>query len=197
MKKIVLLIICFILMTFNVEAAGDVQKPGDPNFEDYKSQYQKGLTTITITSGSNQIVSIPGYSSCDSTGCSYKYMNYSTDYKEVLKNIIKCSGGEKYINIQQAGSVDGFKSDNKANYVGEVYWLEEFGVNCTSSSSSSAITLNTQSSGGSTTGDYSSSNTTTNPNQGVETYYIILGLVGVISYFGMIVTKKFNLFKNV
>lgn len=45
--------------------------------------------------------------------------------------------------------------------------------------------------------DYNSSSTVENPEQGVNTYFIVLGLVAILSYTVMVFIKKFNLFKNV
>lgn len=210
MKKNLLLIILISIMCFtlNVNAAGTVAEEGSENFNNLKTQYNKGIQTIEVNG--NEIITLYGYSKCDGSTCTYKYANASTDYKEVLKSSITCTGGEKYIVYQSAGSVDGYKESNNKKYTGEVYWSEEFSVTCTNTSTTGAITLSTDSSntGSSTTGTsntgssssgngYSSSTTTENPKQGVETYYIVLGIVGIITYVLMRTVKKHNLFKNI
>lgn len=49
----------------------------------------------------------------------------------------------------------------------------------------------------STNNEYNSSTTVDNPEQGVTTYFIVLGIIAIISYIAMIFIKKFNLFKSV
>lgn len=202
MKKIMLFIMLMMFVfTINVNAANKVVKPEDSEFNSYKTQYEKGIQKSTIN-GSG-IITLYGYSSCQTGSCTYKYANINQDFKEVLKQAVVCSGGEKYIIYQTTGGADGYKSSNSANYSGEVYWSEDFSITCTNTSTSSTVTLNnstaqptTQASNGS--GDYGSSGgTTTNEDQGVETYYIILGIVGIITYLLTIVIKKQNLFKKV
>ena len=217
MKKIMLFIMLMMFgFTINVNAANKVVKPEDNEFNSYKTQYEKGIQKSTIN-GSG-IITLYGYSSCQTGSCTYKYANTNQDFKEVLKQAVVCSGGEKYTEIfygtfisggekyiiyQTTGGADGYKSSNSANYSGEVYWSEDFSITCTNTSTSSTVTLNnstaqptTQASNGS--GDYGSSGgTTTNEDQGVETYYIILGIVGIITYLLTIVVKKQNLFKKV
>jgi len=202
MKKIMLFIMLMMFgFTINVNAANKVVKPEDSEFNSYKTQYEKGIQKSTIN-GSG-IITLYGYSSCQTGSCTYKYANTNQDFKEVLKQAVVCSGGEKYIIYQTTGGADGYKSSNSANYSGEVFWSEDFSITCTNTSTSSTVTLNnstaqptTQASNGS--GDYGSSGgTTTNEDQGVETYYIILGIVGIITYLLTIVIKKQNLFKKV
>ena len=44
---------------------------------------------------------------------------------------------------------------------------------------------------------YNSSSTVNNESTGINTYFVVLGLVGVISYIFMMCVKKYNLFKNI
>ena len=39
--------------------------------------------------------------------------------------------------------------------------------------------------------------TVDNPQTGVNTYFVVLGIVAIISYSFMLLTKKFNLFKKI
>lgn len=203
MKKNLLLIILISIMCFtlNVNAANTIAFEGQSNFNTLKAQYNKGIQKTSINSTGT--VTLYGYSDCDSSGCSYKYSNTSTDYKEVLKSSVTCTGGEKYIVYQPTGGADGYKDSNSADYTGEVYWSEDFDVTCKSTSESGAIEISNTTTGGTNTGasssgnGYSSSTTTDPSNTGVETYYIVLGIVGIITYVLMRTVKKHNLFKNI
>lgn len=200
MKKIMLFVITLIIScTLNVNAANKVVKSEDSDFSSFKTQYQKGIQKSTIN-GSGTIT-LYGYSSCQTGSCSYKYANISQDFKEVLKQGVVCSGGEKYIKYQPSGGADGYKSDNSEDYIGEVYWSEDFSITCTNTLTDGAVTLNTNigqpTTQPSNIDGITSAGTTTNEDQGVETYYIILGIVGIITYFLTILVKKQNLFKKV
>ena len=206
MKRIMLLIVFVVMfsLTINVNAENKVVEEGNSEFNNYKTQYNKGIQKTTINSSGT--ITLYGYSSCEPGNCSYKYSNTSQDFKEVLKQSVSCSGGEKYINYYKSGAADGFKENNSQNYDGEVYWSEDFTIVCTNTSSSNTIPLSnvpnqpttepsTQPSG---SNEYpSSGGTTENESQGVETYYIILGIVGIITYLLTVVVKKQNLFKKV
>lgn len=63
--------------------------------------------------------------------------------------------------------------------------------------STAGSTAGSSSTGQTTTQQYSSSTTETSPETGVETYYLVLGIVAILSYVFMIVVKKYNLFKNI
>lgn len=193
MKRIMLFIVMFIALTINVSAANKVVKPEDTDFNSFKAEYEKSIQKSTVN-GSG-IVTLYGYSSCQTGSCVYKYANAYQDFKEVLKQAVVCSGGEKYIIPQTTGGADGYKTNNSENYVGEVYWSEDFNITCTNNSSSSAVILNN--SNQTSNGGFNSSNTTVNESQGVGTYYIILAIVGLITYLLTIVVKKQNLFKKV
>jgi len=199
MKKIMLFIVMFLMITINVNAANKVVKPEDNEFSSFRSQYQNGIQKSTIN-GSGTIT-LYGYSSCQTGSCTFKYANTSQDFKEVLKQAVTCSNGEKYIIYQTTGGADGYKASNSENYVGEVYWSEDFSITCTNTATSSTVTLNNTNvqptTQPSNIDGITSAGTTTNENQGVETYYIILGIVGIVTYLLTIVIKKQNLFKKV
>lgn len=197
MKKMLLL----ILLTFgsvNVFAANQVAKSDDANFNTLKTQYNKGIQKTTIN-GSG-IVTLYGYSSCQTGSCAYKYANTNKDFKEVLKEAVSCAGGEKHIIYQTTGGADGYKDSNSENYVGDVYWSEDFNITCTNTQTTTTVQLENTVTEESNTGSgdgYTSSDTTENDSKGVETYYIILTIVGLITYFITRVIKKQNLFKNI
>jgi len=209
-KKLLFVLLLVLAFTVNVNAANKVVKEGESDFNSFKTEYQKGIQKVNINSTGT--VTLYGYSSCRTGSCVYKYANTSQDFKEVLQKAVVCTGGEKYIVYQSTGGADGYKTSNSENFVGEVYWSEDFSVTCTNTSSGNTVTLNninqeqtTVSNSGSNSNnnnnnnndEYNSSNTTNNENQGVETYYIILGIVGVVTYLLSIVIKKQNLFKKV
>ena len=206
MKKVIIAIISIMCFTISVNADNYVAVEGDSKFSTYMTQYDKGIQKASIN-GSG-IVTLYGYSDCDGSSCTYKYSKTSSDYKEVLKSTVTCTGGEKYIIYQPSGAADGYKTSNSSSYNGDAYWSEDFSITCTETQNSSTITLNNEvspggqtgggtSSNGSATGEYGSSTTTENSGTGVETYYIVLGIVGIISYVIMNVVKKQNLFKNI
>lgn len=200
MKKIVILLIVLFIGFLNVNADGatvitEAQSEIYPTeYENLKKNYEKGTNFTKSINGSGK-VTLYGFSDCDESGCSYKYSNTSSNYKEVLKKVIKCSNGEKNITYAITGGADGYKENNSSKFVGKAYWSEEFVITCTSDTNDkSTVTLDNNTSSGN---EYDSSQTTTNPDQGVETYYIVLGIIGVFTYIAMLTIKKLNLFKNV
>lgn len=125
----------------------------------------------------------------------------------------------------KTGLYDSTKSQN--SFSGTMYWGEEYQVTCTSNSTGNAVvelekpttgnTTDGNTTGGNnggtgTSGDITGGNTggssagsastggngtVDNPQTGVSTYFVVLGLVAIISYAGMICIKRFNLFKNI
>ena len=168
--------------------------------------YNKGIITETITG--TKYVLIYGKSICSNNSCTTSYANSSSyTFKDVLARSIKCSGGEKYIKYQQAGSSKIEKENSNA------YWSEEYQVSCISSNtgtsvveltnntsddnSSNSSTTNTTTTTASSNNNYNSSSTVDNEKTGINTYFVVLGLVAVISYIFMLCVKKYNLFKNI
>ena len=217
MKKNKLLIILISMFIFNSNVfAATSAKANDANYSTLKTSYEKGIVQKTVSS-ENEMITIYGRSSCDSTGCTYNYANNAsyTSFEEVLKRTVKCSNGEQYIKYSTSYGDGGkdYKNSNPTNYEGEVYWSEDHFVSCTTSSTGSAgeeivqlpstggTSTGGTSTGGTSTGGTSSgygSSTTTDPSAtGVETYYIIIGIVGLITYGLMMTIKKYNLFKNI
>ena len=201
MKKILFIIlITLITNTLSVNAANESVEKGKSGYDSLIAQYNKGIQTINVNG--HGIVTLYGYSDCSSSPCDYKYSNTSADFKEVLKSSIKCTNGEKYIIYQDQGITDAWYKSGE-NFTGEAAWSEDFDITCTNTSTSNSNTLtlnnanNQQATQSSNNGNITSADTTTNEDQGVETYYIILGIVGIITYLLTIVVKKQNLFKKV
>lgn len=217
MKKFmfVLLMIFMFGLGLNVDAANEVATEDSSNYSSLQTQYNKGVQTTTINGSGT--VTLYGYSSCTSSGCDYTYAKKSSDFKEVLRTSVVCSGGEGYITYQVTGGADGYKTSNSAGYTGNAYWSEDFIVTCTNDSTSGNVekleNSNAGNNGGSTNEDnsnggntnsgtssgseYDSSSTVDSEETGVETYYIVLGIVAIITYVSMVVIKKYNLFKNI
>ena len=206
MKKIVFLVIMLFMFSISVDAGSrkichsttsdgfcDSSDSLNNEFFQFQTEYNKGIQTNSISS-SGKIV-IYGYSKCNNGNCSYSYVGNTTDYKEVLKKSVKCNNGEKYITFQVSSYAPKDTADD--NYTGDMYWNEDYDIVCTNNSSSSTVELSNANSGSSSNGGYNSSTSTENPEQGVETYYIILGLAAIITYVISIVIKKQNLFKKI
>lgn len=70
------------------------------------------------------------------------------------------------------------------------------GSSTTGSGSGTSSGSGTGSSSSSGSG-YNSSSTVNNESTGINTYFVVLGLVGLISYLFMMCVKKYNLFKNI
>lgn len=212
MKKILIVLMMICFMVIKVEAASSNATEGMDNFESLKSTYEKENANLTkYTVNGSEIITLYGMSDCNGSNCTVYYAGGKTTFEEVLKTIVTCSGGETNIMYQAAGSgktglYDVTKSQN--GYSGKVYWSEEYQITCTSSSTgSNNVVIENVSNGGNEqnggitdtpgtnvgTGD----STVENPETGVTTYFMVLGIIAVISYVGMIFIKKYNLFKNV
>ena len=219
MKKVIFSIITLLMFTLTVNAGSpkycqattsngscDSSDSLNNEFFQFKSEYDKGIQTNSISSKGSIV--IYGYSKCNNGSCTYSYVGGHSDYKEVLKKSVKCTGGEKYINFQQVSQVKKDQADD--NYTGEMYWNEDYEITCTNTSSSNTVELsnsvntgssnnsNNINSGGSnnSSNEYDSADTTDPSNTGVETYYIILAVVGIITYAISVIIKKQNLFKK-
>ena len=205
MKKKILLIITIILSMFTftnmVLAESLVVHSGDAGYDTFVSEYNK-FPSIQITTD-NQTIEIYGYSRCTvAAGCTYSYQGVkNTNLEQLLAQSITCSNGSNKISYSPAASaVTDFKSTDYKND-DEVYWREDYTVTCTSdgnvqvedtSNTGTASTTTRPASGtpGSATG-------TDNVDTGVETYYIVLFIVAIVSYLLMRVIKKYNLFKSI
>lgn len=164
------------------------------------------------------------YASSQKCDYQYQTLNSNQAVEELLKNI-KCTNGEKnitYTNNGSGGTAYGLNSSNLGAYTGRdpltsdttYYWSEDYYVTCTNNTSSSSSgqkiltisdsgsnnssnnsTNNGNSSATTTTQAYNSSTTVDNSTTGVETYYIVLGIVAILCYSLMLIIKKYNKFK--
>lgn len=212
--KIIVAVIMFSCLGINVFAATDTstgtisitETQRDSSSEDKKTwekleaNYKKGIISETI-SGTKYVL-IYGKSVCSNGSCTISYANSSSyTFKDVLARSIKCQNGEKYITYQQSGSA------KITSETSDAYWNEEYQVICSNESKGSYVELTdntntttnntTTTVSGSNSSDYSSSSTVKQEQTGVNTYFIVLGLVALISSIFMVCVKKFNLFKNV
>lgn len=225
MKKgiinIVLIVISMFMININVFAANaGSSEAGTTLYNELKSNYDKNKSSLSKTSINNSgMVTLYGYSSCNGSSCSINYMGISSKVEEALSQAVTCSNGEKFINYQNTGTggATDFMEDNKAELNGDAYWSVDYQVTCTttntgssnveltntsnSSTNSGSNTTNngsnTASSTTTTNTNYNTSSTTNNENTGVNTYFVVLGLVAIISYVFMLCVKKYNLFKNI
>lgn len=226
MKKrifnIILLIVSMFMININVYAANaGSSEAGTTLYNELKSNYDKNKSSLSKTSiNGSGMVTLYGYSSCNGSSCSINYMGISSKVEEALAKAVTCSNGEKYINYQNTGTggATDFMEDNKAELNGDAYWSVDYQVTCTttntgssnvelsntsnSSTNSGSNTTNngsnsTASSTTTTNTNYNTSSTTNNENTGVNTYFVVLGLVAIISYVFMLCVKKYNLFKNI
>lgn len=213
MKKriinIVLIVVSMFMISINVYAANaGSSEAGTSLYNELKSNYDKNKSSLSTTSISGSgMVTLYGYSSCNGTSCSINYMGVSSKAEEALARSVTCSNGEKYINYQNTGTggATDFMEDNKAKLNGDAYWSVDYQVTCTTTNTgSSNVELVNNSSTSTTTNTttttkagYNTSTTTNNENTGVNTYFVVLGLVAVISYIFMLCVKKYNLFKNI
>lgn len=213
--SIILIIISMFMININVYAANAGSSgSGTSLYNELKSNYEKNKSSLIVTKiSSSGIVTLYGYSSCNGTSCSVNYMGVSSKPEDALAKSVTCSNGEKYINYQNTGTggATDFMEDNKAKLNGDAYWSVDYQVTCTTSNTGSSNvelsnTSNSNSNSGSNTTNntttttksgYNTSTTTNNENTGVNTYFIVLGLVAIISYIFMLCVKKYNLFKNI
>ena len=204
-KKIFILSLLMIgLASINVHvnaANSYATSSSDATYNTLVSGYNNNKITKTSISTSGT-VTLFGYSNCNGTSCTYHYAGNITTFEEALKKSVVCTGGEKYISYQSTGEggKKDFMTDNKAAHNGDVYWSEDYYVTCTSNSGENTVQLeNTVDTNTDVTieQDYNSSTTVKNEQTGVNTYFVVLGIVAIISYGFMVLTKKFNLFKKI
>lgn len=193
-KRLILSIIMISLVAarLNVNAAATNADPGDENYSTLQSNYTNGITTTTVNG--NDWVTVYGKAVCNGTSCSISYAN-SLNLEKVLSKSVKCSNGEKYINytLGSTGNSPYVEEGEKINGTG--YFSEEYYVTCTSDNGNGAIQVEQEVS--SNTNVDTNDGTVDNPQTGVNTYFVVLGIVAIISYGFMVLTKKFNLFKKI
>lgn len=195
MKKILILsviMISLVAVRLNVNAAATNADPGDDNYSTLQSNYSNGITTTNVNG--NDWVTVYGKAVCNGTTCSISYAN-SLNLEKVLSKSVKCSNGEKYINytLGSTGNSPYVEEGTKINGTG--YFSEEYYVTCTSDNGNGSVQLENQVSNNTNVG--TNDGTVDNPQTGVNTYFVVLGIVAIISYSFMLLTKKFNLFKKI
>ena len=195
MKKILILsviMISLVAVRLNVNAAATNADPGDENYSTLQSNYTNGITTTTVNG--NEWDTVYGKAVWNGTTCSISYAN-SLNLEKVLSKSVKCSNGEKYINytLGSTGNSPYVEEGEKINGTG--YFSEEYYVTCTSDNGNGSVQLENQVSNNTNVG--TNDGTVDNPQTGVNTYFVVLGIVAIISYSFMLLTKKFNLFKKI
>ena len=211
MKKLLSLSIIVLCSCFaiNVNAENDHALEEDADYSSFQSTYNKYDNGEKITVNGSEMITLYGKSDCNGSSCTYNYAGLSSgvSFENALAKYVVCSGNEKNITYQNTGSggKTDFMQDNKAKYDGIVYWSEDYYVTCTSESNGNNNVVLNQGVNNTTTSpttrptndDYNSSNTVPSPETGVTEYFIILGLVAIVSYVGMVFVKKLNLFKKI
>lgn len=203
-----LLVVALLGVKLEVNADNAYATSDDSNYNTLKNGYNNNTLSKVNVSSSNATVTLYGKSECSGSSCTYNYAGSNKTFELALSKAVVCSNGEKYITYQTTGEggKTNYMEDNKANYTGTVYWSEDYYVTCTTNNTGDNVietsgdtTTTTTSSSGikTTTKAYSGSTTTENPQTGVNTYFIVLGLIAVISYGFMVIVKKYNLFKNI
>ena len=207
MKK-VFLKIAFMIFAFcvysNVYAFSEVYIDDGTKTDTNGLKTKYSSFTKTNVSSSNTTITLYGKSVCSGSSCTSTYAaSNNSSLKDALANAVVCTNGEKYIIYQDAGTQNkDYFSDNKLSVEGTIYWDHDFSVTCKETSSGSysielvsnadttVITENT------TTTSFNGT-TVNNEKTGVNTYFMVLGVVAIISYVFMLCVKKYNLFKNI
>lgn len=209
-KKIYLMMFALIAMFVFTDVAfadstSQVVREGDALYTTFASEYEN-YPSITIKEDAQEVL-VYGYSKCTTTdGCTYSYQGTKNDdIEELLIDSISCENESKSINYGlKVSNANDFKRTSYKSENVEVYWSEVYTVTCTSDgavqiedSSDVGETPDDSSTGTGTKDDYSSSSSVDSVDTGVETYYIVLIIIAIISYVIMRIVKKYNLFKNV
>lgn len=222
MKKILLSLVICLTMCFSVNVFAATTYSEDSSSETYKTLKSNfDAATKSKISGSG-IATIYAKAVCTNGSWNITYSG-GNGVKDALSNTVICTNGEKYINVGQSTSGgETYKRDTNCTSTVTAYFNEEHPVTCTNTSSSNVIEANGNNNSGETSsstevgsntgnsngqnsnsgssssnGSYSSSGTVNNESTGVNTYFVVLGLVAGISYIFMMCVKKYNLFKNI
>lgn len=155
--------------------------------------------SVTCTNGENNIM----YMIIDSGKSQYVNANASSNIKngtsywsETIK--ITCtssSKGDYVIDLTTKKGI-GTKNNGAGGSTESDSSSSGSGSSSTGSGSGTSSGSGTGSSSSSGSG-YNSSSTVNNESTGINTYFVVLGLVGLISYIFMMCVKKYNLFKNI
>lgn len=217
------LILCLMVLTFigirlNVSAdeAATYATPSDNNYSEMQSLYNKYNNGGKISVIGEQIVTIYGRSICSGNSCTYNYagLNVGQDFTSALSKTVTCSNGINKISYSSinASAKNDFLDKNEAKVNGTVYWSEQYHVTCTNNGSIEvekeqeapnnggnvgATDVDNNQGGNTSGGEYNTSTPEENPGTGVSTYFVVLGLVAIVSYICMILVKKHNLFKKI
>lgn len=219
MKKylmLCLMFLCFIGIRLNVFAdeAATYATSSDNNYSEMQSMYNKYANGGKISVNGEQIVTIYGKSDCSGTSCTYNYagLNTGQDFKAALSKTVTCSNGVNKISYSSinASAKNDFLEDNKANASGIVYWSEQYQVTCNANgiievekeqvepdNGGNAGATDVDQGGNTSGGEFNTSTPEDNPDTGVSTYFVVLGMVSIVSYVCMIFVKKYNLFKKI
>lgn len=226
-KIILIIMLVLIFSAKDVFAATVATSDQGTEFTTLKSEYESGIKKVTVSSPQSLVTiygySKCDGTSCD---VSY-YGGNTTAEDALSKSIVCANGEKYvyYDSNVASGGLD-YKSDNKAQYTGDAYWTEDYFVTCTSNRNESDNTLTPSGSdelnggnkndGNENDGninngsnddinndvtdkndDYSSADTTDPSKTGVETYYVVLGVIVALTYSIMYLIKKYNLFKKI
>lgn len=214
MKRIFILIILLItVVTYKVDAVTNaIIDDGSSNeaLTALKNKYNNPNITNINDKG---FVEVFAKSECKTSNklCKVTYQNLSEGISidEFLKKYVKCSNNAKYISYDP-NNISSGGINYKGNYSGSnditVYFSENYYVSCVegstvkqnehsvvldgSASANETISSNTKTS-------YESSSTVDNSSTGIETYYIVLGIIGLSAYIITLIVKKYNLFKKI
>lgn len=196
-----LLMIGLVAFSLDVKAEATNADPGDSNYTTLQSAYNKGIAKTNVSG--NGTVTIYGKAECNGSSCTISYVGGTTDIKSVLRKSVVCTDGKQYIDYTALSQGSAHYVEGDTIPTGTSYFSDEFYVTCVDNG---AVNLennveqdtnvgndNTNNS----SGQYGDATTVKNEQTGVNTYFIILGLVAVISYGFMVFVKKFNLFKKI
>jgi len=225
MKKNVLLIVMLMSMFFfninvNAEPAAELARASVSSeadlYNSLKAKYDEGLPSYSVNS--SDLIVVYGYSECTASSgtCTFNYQgNVGDNIETLLAKSVFCSNSESYLRYSTPTSpIADYRVKYSESVNDTMYWSEVYTVACvTDNSGENIVDLNNSGNidnnndnisgdGGDAiiddgNSDYNSSSTEESPETGVETYYIILGLIAIISYGFMVVAKKYNLFKKI
>lgn len=214
MKKILLSLVICLTMCFSVNVFAATTYSEDSSSETYKTLKSNfDAATKSKISGSG-IATIYAKAVCTNGSWNITYSG-GNGVKDALSNTVICTNGEKYINAgQYTSGGETYTRENSCSSNVTAYFNIEYPVTCTNTSSSNVIEANgNNNSGGTSTSNQDVSNTgstnsgssssnvsygtVNNESTGVNTYFVVLGLVAGISYIFMMCVKKYNLFKNI
>ena len=162
---------------------------GNETYPDEVTDVNKAIANVVTCSGGENYIkySKKGYGSIDCKSGGYWVDEY---YISCTSNATSSDGSTVVkTNTGEVVSGGNNSSGSGSSSTGS-------GSSTTGSGSGTSSGSGTGSSSSSGSG-YNSSSTVNNESTGINTYFVVLGLVGVISYIFMMCVKKYNLFKNI